>query len=503
MTMPLCPIARHPALLLLLGAAVLTAQPGDPAAVAAEAQQAMEAGRFAQAAELYTQLYPLAPDNLGMLMNLGMARSMAGQSAEAIEPLSKAVAKDPSVFPAQLFLGSSYFSLGKFENAVRALEAAAKLDPEHPPVRRMLSEAYARLGRPNSALPHLKKLTALEPEVAASWALLGQTYAQIAQDAFAKLNETAPESAHMLRLMGDIRFSAQQYPSSFYLYREALKRKTGWRGLHAVIAEIYRRTDRAEWAAAEEAKERALGEVNCETERFECLFAEKKLEELRLAVATRDNTEGYYWLTQSANLLSEEAFAHLEQMEPSLGVHVARAEAYKGRGQFAEAAKQWAAALKLAPSDSDLEAEHAIALFQSGQLEQAEPRLKTLLTKSPEEPNWSFMMGYILLGRQQAEEAAILLAKAVKLDPKMLPAQQSLGRAYMQLGRDADAIPHLKQALPLDEDGSLTYQLAQAYRSTGDREAAAPLLERYQQIQAAQQQAAEENQADVQITAPQ
>ena len=488
--------------LSLCWAVVLAAQPGDPAAMAAEARRAMAEKRFGEATEIYTQLLPLAPEDIGMLVNLGMARSLAGRHEQAIEPLSKVVAKEPGIFPAQLFLGSSYLSLGKLESALGPLEAAAKIDARHVPVRRMLGDAYSSLERPARALPHRKKLTELEAENPANWAALGQTYEQLARQAFSWLQETAPESAYMVRLLGDVRFSAQQYPSAFYLYREALKRQPGWRGLHAAIAEIYRRTGRAEWAAAEEAKERALGEINCEAERFECLFAQRKFEELRHAAAGLTTSQGYYWRTQANGRLAEKSFQRLENMPPSLAFHVTRAEVYKGRERFKDAADEWAQALKLQPRDANIEAELTIALYQSRQFEKAEPRLRALLEKRPNEADWPFMLGDILLSRQEVEDATPLLEKAAQLDPKLLAARHALGRAYMQLGRDADAIPHLKQALPLDNDGSLSYQLAQAYRSTGNREAAVPLLEQYQKIQAAQRQAAEEFQTGVQITAP-
>ena len=46
-------------------------------------------------------------------------------------------------------------------------------------------------------------------------------------------------------------------------------------------------------------------------------------------------------------------------------------------------------------------------------------------------------------------------------------AHGALGRAYALAGRAADAIPHLKQALPADVDGSLRYQLARSYQAAG------------------------------------
>lgn len=480
----------------------LFAQTDDPGVLSQQARQAMSESRFAEAAEIYKKLAPLAPDNAGLLANLGMALHLSGKDAEAIEPLSRAAAKDPSAFPAQLFLGTSHFRLGQPSQAIAPLEQAAKLEPKSVAVRQMLGDIHSALDRPDRALPHLKKLTELEPDSPLSWATLGQAYEQLAQKAFQKLEKTAPESAYMLRLVADLRFSTQQYPSAFYLYRQALDRKPGWRGLHSVLAEIYRRTERAEWADAEEAKEAALGEMNCEAERFECLFAERNTEQLAASAAKLDGPEGYYWQAQAVNSLAAQAFGRLEQLDSSVELHSVRAELYKSRRLYKEAAEQLEQALRLRPGDDDIQTELAIALYQSRQFDQAEPHLQALLAQYPKESNWPFMIGDILLNRQQVEAALPLLEKAIELQDDLLPAHHALGRAYMQLGRDADAVGSLEKALPIDNDGSLHYQLAQAYRASGNREAAVPVLKKYQEIQTANQKAQEEFQRDIVITAP-
>jgi hypothetical protein len=72
----------------------------------------------------------------------------------------------------------------------------------------------------------------------------------------------------------------------------------------------------------------------------------------------------------------------------------------------------------------------------------------------------------------------------------------------MQLGQDAAAVPHLKAALPIDEDGSLHYQLGQAYRTTGQMELAKQTLTTYQQMQRDVKAQQRELQDEIQITAP-
>src|SRR5256884_7345838 len=63
-----------------------------------------------------------------------------------------------------------------------------------------------------------------------------------------------------------------------------------------------------------------------------------------------------------------------------------------------------------------------------------------------------------LLALQRAEEAIPLLKRAAIHDPKSLAVHKSLARADLAAGRVMDAIPHLKAALPTDDDGSLHYR---------------------------------------------
>jgi predicted Zn-dependent protease len=93
-------------------------------------------------------------------------------------------------------------------------------------------------------------------------------------------------------------------------------------------------------------------------------------------------------------------------------------------------------------------------------------------------------MGQIIVNQQQPEAAISFLEKAVRAEPGFLPARSSLGLALLQANRDAEAIPHLKAALPLDTDGSLQFRLARAYQKLGDTEAANQALARYQELQA-------------------
>jgi tetratricopeptide (TPR) repeat protein len=91
---------------------------------------------------------------------------------------------------------------------------------------------------------------------------------------------------------------------------------------------------------------------------------------------------------------------------------------------------------------------------------------------------------------------------ALKTDATLLPAHHALGRAYMLAGKPAAAIPHLQSALPIDQDGSLHYQLSRAYQATGKIDLAKKTLEEYQAMQKTDRDEKQKMEEELQITAP-
>lgn len=489
-------------LLMVLVLGIAAAQSADDAAKAQRAKQAMAERNFDLAAQLYGELVQAIPNNPGLLLNLGMAQHMGGQDKAAIPNLEAALEIDANIFPANLFLGASYLRSGQVAKAVGPLNKAASLEPSYPDVRAMLGDALLELGRPGEAVTHYRKLSELQPEGAGGWVGLVQSYETLAQQAFQKLEETAPESPYMLALVGSVRITQQQYSSAFYLYKQALERQPQLRGAHAALAEIYRRTEHLDWAAVEEQKEKELPPPDCETEKFECAWRDGRLDEvLRLAKAA-EGPQSDYWQARAYNQLAAASLNKLGALPSSPQRHQVMAELHNRNGRYLEAAEELRAALKLRPGNPAIEAELALALYRGRDFEAAIELSSKLLAQRPADPQLNWIRGDSLLSLQKAEESIAPLKKAVEANPDLLPAHHALGRAYMQLGQDAAAVPHLEAALPIDEDGSLHYQLGQAYRTTGQMELAKQTLAAYQKIQRETRAQQRELQEEIQITAP-
>lgn len=495
--------SRPLALLLLLSSpAALLAQARDPAELSRRGSKLMAAGRYAEAVPVYRDLVKAVPDNAGLLVNLGMALHLSGQDGDAIVPLEAALKLSPDSAPASLFLGAARMSVGRTAAAVAPLQKAVRLQPESREARSMLADALVALDRHAEAEPHLRRLSRAHPRDPVVWFALGKTYEALAGQAFGRLLERDPESPLTLALVAEARLDQGQTTAAFQLYRRALERAPSQRGLHAGVAEVYRRTGHADWAALEEDKEKSLAKADCARDVLECAFAAAKHREVLAASSKLESPTEAYWLARSANALAVEAFGRLTALPPSAPSHEWTAEMQRNEGRYAESAEEWRKAITLAPGEPRLRLELAVTLRLNQDLAGAQQVLEGLLRERADSPEASYLLGDVLLARQQPEPAIPLLEKALRLEPKMAEAHGALGRAYALVGRPADAIPHLEQALATDSDGSLRYQLARSYQATGRAEDARRALADYEEFRKAVGAGAEAEGQGVAITPP-
>ena len=457
----------------------------------------MAQGRFADAAALYEALTKAVPANPGLLLNLGMARHMAGEDAAAIAPLEASLRLQPSP-PALLFLGASYLRTGQAAKAVAPLKRFAAAEPNHREVRRMLADACAAAGNHVEATIHLRKLADWEPEQPGVWYALGRAYQEIAAAYFARLPQ---DSGYWMALAADALNKRSQTRAGFLLYRKAIEKLPGQRGLHTAVADLYRRIGREDWAEEEVKQEAALGAPVCKpVATLECDFASGRYQ--KVLSSARAIAEALYWKVRAADALSRDAFAKLMALPPSPHSHRFAAETAHGEGRHKEAAVHWRAALAMSPGDPALELELAGSLAAAKDFDAAQPIVTKLLAGDSEAPELNFLQGDLLLNLQQPEKAIPFLEKAAARNPKFLPPRASLGRALVLAGRGAEAVPHLEASLAADEDGGIHFQLARAYQAAGKADLAKRTLAKYQEIQRALQDEKHKIEQASEITGP-
>ena len=493
----------HPFLvLLLLLSPALFGQSPELVAKSQRGKQLMAAGKFAEAAVVYQELVKALPGDPGLMLDLGMALHMAGQDRQAIPQFENALKLQPGIVPALLFLGASRLAVDEPAKAIQPLREIVDAQPRMKEARQLLGEALAATGQLDEAAGQYRRWTSLDGSNPRAWFVLGTTYESLSGRAFEALEKSHPESAYMLALVGEVRLTQRQYGGAFYLCKTAIERQSRLPGVHAALAEIYRQTSHPDWAATEEARERALAAPDCETHNLECEFREGRFLSV-ISAARNDNTaESLYWSSQAHSRLAAQAFEQLAALPASVERHEFQARLHRSQGRDIEAVKSWRAALKLSPGNPDLERELAVSLHQSRDDKSALPIFERLVKKAPGSADLNFMAGDTLLSLQEPERAVPYLRESVKLAPKLLAARSSLGRALLQLNRGAEAIPHLEVALPTDGDGTLHFQLGRAYQMSGHREAAKKAIAKYQEMHNADAAERRRLEEEMTITAP-
>lgn len=491
----------------LLGAILLgVPAPGalaqvDPNALAASARRAMAEQRFAEAAEIYADLARDFPGEPTLQANLGMALHFSDRDAEAIEPLQKAVQAMPSSFPAHFALGASLSRLGRFAEAVSPLREAARANPGHKFAHILLGEALEAGGEHSGAAAAWLALAALDPASPYAQAGLVRCNEELAAMAIEQLRQRDPESPYMLRILGQTKLATRQYPSALYLFRGALERQPGVRAVHEAVAQVYEGAGQPEWARLEREKAGNLPEPDCSAaQSAECNFAAGRFD-LAPPVTPDSPSSDLFWAARSYASLAEASFARLASLPESIEKLTLVGDILATQGEFSSAADACLRALEIGGGSGELERQLAELLYLARRTDEARPLLQRFHASDPNDPRWAAMLGNLLAQEQDYEKAVPLLESSLAQPGAPATARLDLGRSYLALDQPAEALPHLKSSLGLDTDGSIHYQLAQAFQRLGMRTEAREALDRYRAMDARQREQTEAG-ASLEITAP-
>ncbi|MGO9467835.1 MAG: tetratricopeptide repeat protein [Isosphaeraceae bacterium] len=135
-----------------------------------------QAGELIAAARGYHAVLVRDPNHADAAHLLGVVFHQQGQSAKAIELISKAVALRPSVAAFHANLAEAYRAIGQFERAAGCCRTALQLWHDYPEAHNNLGLALQALGRTDEALEHFEAALALRPDDAMTHSNIGTVY---------------------------------------------------------------------------------------------------------------------------------------------------------------------------------------------------------------------------------------------------------------------------------------------------------------------------------------
>ncbi|MBN1345707.1 MAG: tetratricopeptide repeat protein, partial [Phycisphaerae bacterium] len=144
---------------------------------------------------LWKRAVAISPSSARALTNLGGARVLAGEFAEARPVLREAVRLDPNSAKAHYNLGIVSCKLGRFDGALAEFAAAIQLDPDHLKAREGRARALIELDRAEDAIRELQEA----PDVVRTSAPLQRCLAE----AYAKRQDDDPAIAIYKGLLAD------------------------------------------------------------------------------------------------------------------------------------------------------------------------------------------------------------------------------------------------------------------------------------------------------------
>lgn len=150
-------------------------------------------------------------------------------------------------------------------------------------------------------------------------------------------------------------------------------------------------------------------------------------------------------LQSDAGILAASIQAYYEELLKKMG------------GTAAVAIKDGVASITWYPSSGnslEMVSERALQLLHQGDYRSAEPLLRMLITRNPENPELLYNLGMMLSDQGNLAEAIQLLEKLVEVKPESSYGWTALGVAYSRTGQNDQAERALKQALEIDPENA-------------------------------------------------
>lgn len=189
-------------LFLAILCAALSLAAAETASSAADARRELLAGRFENAARLYSEIVAREPENGNAWYGLVRAQLGLHRSHDVYASAGQAIEKSPRSAGAQAAAGLAAFRRGDLQQAQRIFQIALKIDPDYPGALAGLAAIESSVSRFKTARDLLLRAYKSSPDdpelmLACASTLQGEAHIAMLQAALARLDPSSEEARHL------------------------------------------------------------------------------------------------------------------------------------------------------------------------------------------------------------------------------------------------------------------------------------------------------------------
>jgi predicted Zn finger-like uncharacterized protein len=363
------------------------------------------------------------PQSVPIYRALGELALAQNRPLDAIRELKRALAIDPEDLPARFQLGIALRRNQKYEEATKAFDAVAAIDKEYPGLALERGMIFESTGKTEDALNAYEAALKQAPTDANLMLRVG--CARVAADRIPEAEEILrkvlslrPTSAESNHCLGRALLAAEKIPDAERLLDRALELDPGRAQYH-----LY-----AGWAANEAGNDT------------------KAERELAAALAADSSLADAYWqrgILRSRQRAGREAIADLLQalkLNPArTEAHAALADAYYDLGREHDALAEWAKAVEAHPENANWRFRYGKLLVTNQMNDAGRPHLEKAIEwaeKSSTPPRWLWEAHHFLaraIGPKK--EAAPHWEQFLRLGPRDSPYRSEAKQALARLGK--------------------------------------------------------------------
>ena len=388
-----------------------------------------DSGQYDAAAQLLEGLVQSAPATFEVEELLGLVYSAESKDQQAYQHLEKAVRLRPSSAAARANLAVNLARLGKDTLAEAEFKRAVQAEPGNFTANHDFGEFYARAGKPAAAIPYLRNAQQAQPSSYGNGYDLALAYVEAGMpaDARRQIQELLKlhNTAELHGLLGEVEEKSGNYVAAANEYQQAAKMDPSESNIFNWGSELL--------------------------------------------------------LHQTLSLASEVFSGGVKRYPRSPRLAVGLGLALYWNGQYGDAVKALVRATDLSPSDPRPYYFLSRAYAHShDQADEVINRFQRFARLHPQDGRAAYYYAMSLWKGKQTvasgpflDHVAMLLRRAVHLDPAFAQAHLELGDLYSQQLKYAEAVPEYRRAIELDSKlVDAYYRLGQAYARLGNAEMA-------------------------------